>query len=247
MFRIGILFLVFFIFPTVGHAKEITIVGDINEKPRIYIDDSEAKGYLPNILHYIEEKTDLTFQIKLYPWARAYFTAKKGHAAIIGISKTPERLKIFDYTIPVYFEDILVISTIKNPVNYNRIEDLYGKTVGITRGAVYSDEFEEAKKENKFEVFEGNSPSQRLNLLIYKRIDVAIIGSGQAGFRNALEESKLSANKQSNFIIAGAPLARDPNYIAFPKSMDALSIINKINNAVVEGYATGEIQKRLKY
>ena len=246
MFRRSIQFLAFFILTTAGYAKEITIVGDNNEKPRIYIDDYEAKGYLPNILHYIDEKTDLTFQIKLYPWARAYSTAEKGHVAIIGISKTPERLKIFDYTTPVYFEDILVISTTNNPVNYNRIEDLYGKTVGITRGAVYSDEFEEAKKENKFEVIEDNSPSQRLNLLIYKRIDVAIIGSGQAGFRNALKDSKLPSNKQAMLFTAETPLARDPNYIAFSKSMNALNTINKINDAVIEGYATGEIQKILK-
>ena len=246
MFRISILFLVILILPIIGNTEEITVVGDNNEKPRIYMEASEAKGYLPSILHYIEEKTDIVFQIKLYPWARAYFTAEKESVAIIGISKTPSREKIFDFTIPVYFEDILVISTTNTPINYSQIKDLYGKTIGITRGAKYNDEFETAKNENMFEVIEDNSPSQRLNLLIYKRIDVAIIGSGQAGFRNALKDSNLPSEKKSMLFVADTPLARDPNYIAFPKKMEALNIINKINNAVVEGYASGEIHEKLK-
>ena len=85
----------------------------------------------------------------------------------------------------------------------------------------------------------------RLNLLLYKRIDVAIMGSGMDGFNSAFDASKLNYNLKDQFFISNKPLARDPNYIGFPKSMNATIIIDKINHAIVEGYASGEIQKRL--
>lgn len=245
MFRTITIYLLLSTFSAVVNSENIKVVGDINEKPRIYLENTEPKGHLPTILRYIEENTDLVFDVTLYPWARAYFTAESGKAAIVGLSKTEEREKLFDYTAPIYFENILVISTANNPVRFNGIEDLYGKTIGVARGAVYSPSFEKGRQENLFKVIEDNRPSQRLNLLLYKRIDVAIMGSGINGFNSAFDASGLAPDIKSQFIISNKPLTSDPNYIGFPKSMKASIVIDKINHAVVEGYASGELQKRL--
>lgn len=227
-------------------ARDVEVVGDKNEKPRIYLEETTAKGYLPTILRYIEEKTDLRFNISLYPWARAYLAATKGNAAIIGLSKTAERKEIFDYTIPVYFEDLIVVSRTNNPVEYNAIEDLYGKKVGIVRGGVYGEQFEKARDEEKLTVVEDNSPTQRLLMLIHERVDVALIGSGRAGFNSALEQDKALLGVADRFFIADKPLTRDANYIGFAKSMKAGKIIEDINDAITEGYASGDLQKRIK-
>ncbi len=227
-------------------ARDIKIVGDSNEKPRIYLHETTAMGYLPEVLRYIEEKTDLRFNISLYPWARAYLTATNGGAAIIGLSKTAERKEIFDYTVPVYFEDLIVVSRANNPVEFHSIEDLYGKKVGVVRGGVYGEQFEKARDENKLTVIEDNSPTQRLRILIHERIDVALIGSGKAGFNNALEQDKTLSGRDDLFFVADKPLTRDANYIGFAKSMKASQIIEDINDAITEGYASGELQKRIK-
>ena len=90
-------------------AEDVTIFGNSFKAPKIWKDGSTEKGILVDILKAAEKDLGVYFTVKTFPWKRAYKKALDGEGGITGISKTAERLKLFDYSDPIYFDKVILV------------------------------------------------------------------------------------------------------------------------------------------
>lgn len=239
-----ILFIVFLVGSSV-FAESVTIFGNDNKPPKNYLENGQPKGILIDIMHYIEKEMGADFNIDLYPWSRSYALATEGKGGIIGLSMTKERLKIFDYSDVMLYNNILMVVKKGDEFTYNSVEDLQGKTLGALRGGKYGDDFERGRN-GIFTLSEDGSGVQRLKKLLAGRIDVAFISPGLAGFERVVNSDSMLLSNKDNFTILSVPFKKDPNYFGIAKSLNMTSFIEKFNAAMEKGYKDGTIPRIIK-
>jgi len=224
------------------HAEAIVVFGNEYKPPKILLKNNVPSGILVDILQSIGKETGQTFDIRLYPWKRALHLAVEGHGGIVSISMTRERLQLFDFSDPIYYDQILLVTKKGKEFHYESMMDLKGKTLGTPYGASYGDEFEAAKNV-VFKIDEDSTSIQRLKKLLAGRIDVALINPGYAALLKTLHDDPELSARASEFAVLEHPFRNDPNYLAFPKSMHMQVFLSKFNQALHNAEKQGVIQK----
>jgi ABC-type amino acid transport substrate-binding protein len=229
---------------SVAFAADLTIFGGDGSPPKMYRKDDANRGILVDILEYANRHMPKDqLQIELYPWARAYQQALTGRGGVVGLSWTHRRDDLFDYSIPLFFDEVVVVVRKGHSFAFKSLGDLKGKRVGMVRGASFGEEFDKALEANLF-IVDGDSGAQsRLNKLVQGRIDCGLFNVGRVGFEEAMRVNKLFASFKDLLVVLPVPLRRDPNYLAFPKEMHMAKWLVQFNEIVKNGYAQGDIQK----
>lgn len=220
------------------------VFGNQDKLPKIGMaEDGTAKGILVDILGYISSEAGIEIDIQLLPWARAYARAKKGDGAIVGLSWTEERSAIFDYSKAVFNDDMVVVVDAERAFEFESIDDLRGKRIGVLLGASFGEEFETAKDQSLFTVAEVVRPEQRLLMLLAGRIDAFLIGPGQAGLTSVLATYPEMAAQADRFVVLPTPFQRDPNYLGFLKGSVSSGLRSRIDEAIERGHREGHFDK----
>lgn len=221
-------------------ACEITVLGNENKFPKVYLEDGEAKGILVDMMRYVSKEVDCDFYYRLSSWKRAYVDMQRGMGIIIGLSKTSERMKTVNYSEAMYSDEILIITHKDNPFVFNDIEDLSGKRIAFSRGASYGDEFDKALNEGWFAAFEDNGDiASRIKLLLYDRIDAALVGPGKTSVYRAINNDQYLKINQNKLHILPKPLKQDFNYIGFTKGSFSDALLHKIDQSILKGRSSG--------
>jgi len=232
---------------TQAQAEEFTFTGNETRPPKVFNDPAgNANGVLVEIMKFVGKETGDKYNFKLFPWARAYDTALKGEMAIIGLSKNTERLALFDYSEePLFYDDLILVVKKGKEFSFENVSDLKGKKIGTARGASYGDIFEKAIKENVFEAVAGNTPSSQLGMLLLDRLDAVLISVGKAGLEEACKDKTVPTlqSKKDQLVILPKPFNRDPNYVAFAKTMGKKEYLNKIDQVLKKANKSGELNK----
>ncbi len=224
-------------------CQEIVILGNDYKIPKIYNDNGNPKGILIDILGYAEKKLDCRFTIRLYPWARAYLLATQGKGGIIGLSKTNERLKIFDYSDVVYHDEVILVVLKGKEFPFDKIEDLRGKKLGIGLAGSFGEEFEEAKRSGLFHAVKDYGPVERLHKLLMGGINAALISPGRIAFSQTLKKDEDLLKAKEKFAILPKPFSQDPNFLGFSKDLKMQPFLKQFNQALKECHESGEIDK----
>lgn len=164
----------------------IEVFSDDDYRPVSYLENGAPKGFLIDVIHYAEKTTGTPLKLTLFPWRRAYVGATQGRAGIIGLSRTPERELIFDFSDPIYEDDINIIVRTDRVFPHKALADLRGRIIGAQLGASYGAEIDAAEKNHQITLERDTSHTNRLLKLLYGRIDCALIGRGQVGFEEVL-------------------------------------------------------------
>jgi polar amino acid transport system substrate-binding protein len=225
-------------------SADITVFGGDSSSPKMFMQEGKPRGILIDILKFADQELhDDSFKIELYPWARAYRYATSGVGGIVGLSWTLERAALFDYSDPVYVDDVVIVVRKGKEFGFKDMADLRGKRVGLGRGGSYGEAFEKAREAGVFAVDGDGGPVERLNKLVLDRIDCALFNAGKAGFEETLRSDKALDAMRSAFVVLPVPLRSDPNYLAFPKNMQMKPWLNDFNQIIKKGYGRGDIQK----
>ena len=112
--------------------------------------DSEGKQIALNpklmeILAYFERQTGFKFEPIILPWKRAQSETLEGKGIIYGFSRSSERLKVYDFSLPVITERVWGITYGRPKPNYRKAEDLRNKIVSTGRGFSHGMEFDQAR------------------------------------------------------------------------------------------------------
>lgn len=231
-----------------AHTEEIRITGNEARAPKVFNDqDGVAQGILIEIMRYVQRETGYNFTYTLYPWARAYKSAVNGEAGIIGLSMSKERQAIFDYANePLFYDELVLVVKAGKEFPFSAIGDLQGKSIGVCRGCSYGEEYERAVRDKVFEPVQGDSPTTQLAMLLVDRLDAVLIPVGRAGLEEALRGKTAGVDllkQRDKFVILPKPFARDPNYLAFAKSMGQKKLLMQVDRVLKKGHESGAIQK----
>lgn len=214
-------------------AETLLIFGDDAYAPVLYQRPGGVpEGVLVQTLRRAERITGDHYDLQLMPWKRAYELARRGDGGLIGVSYTQERAAIFDYSHPMYDDDIRIVTLKGREFTFGEIGDLKGKLLGGVRGASYGEQVDSAIAAGLIRVDRDIGQVSRLRKVLAGRLDAALIGNGQAGLEAVIvSHPELLANRD-RFSVLGKPLARDPLHLAFPKQLGKTEALARFNDAL---------------
>lgn len=226
-----------------SQAETLVVLGDHAYAPVIYSQNGKPAGLLSAILERAASLTGDRYELRLFPWKRAYELAARGDGGVVGVSFNQERAKSFDFSRPIYDDDIHIVTLKTKTFPYAKLEDLKGKTIGGINGASYGDGVDKAIASGLFEVDRDVGQAGRLRKLLAGRLAAAFIGNGLAGFNSVIASDEELRNNRSQFVVLPTPLTRDPLHLAFPKSMNKREALNRFDAALEKLKQSGELQR----
>ncbi len=215
-------------------AEKLTIYGDDSYLPVIYADKVKARpaGFLVDLLKRAEAYSGDEYEVEVMPWKRAYEMARRGQAGLIGVSRTSERAALFDFSRPVYNDDIHLVVLKGKEFPFTQLSDLRGKLVGGVNGASYGDVVDKAINEGLFKMDRDVGQTSRLRKLLIGRLDAALIGNGVAGFEQVLASHPELVVHRDELVLLPVPVTRDPLHLAFAKDMNKSAAIARFDAAI---------------
>lgn len=190
------------------------------------------------VVDLLAQETGLNLVIRAYPWRHAQVMAEH---VLYGAASTPERLRVFKFTKPVYDANQWLVSSAQAPLQFHRWEDLRDKVISIGVGGKYGPEFE-ARREKLFKIEQDTASTEnRLKMLSTHRVDAVLLDS----FRNP---AQLSASLNCRFpcdhwIVAEKSVGFEPLLIAVPKSDQLSKLLPTLNKAITHLTKNGSMQK----
>lgn len=202
------------------HAiKTRAIFGDDGYPPVVHSQQGRPQGFLVDVLQRSESRLRDRFDIQLMPWKRAYVLALRGQGGLIGVSRNQEREKLFDFSRPVYNDDIRVVVLKGKAFPFRDLEDLHGRRIGGVTGASYGERVDVAIRDGVIVVDRDIGQVSRLRKLLAGRLDAAFIGNGERGLEWLLSSHAELQAQRDQFELLPTPLTSDPLHLAFLKSM----------------------------
>ncbi len=210
-------------------AGAVTIAVDAENPPFMYADaDGKAAGLYPKLLTAVFERMGVPVTVAAYPWKRALEMSEKGEVGVGGIYKNEKRLQIYDYSEPIYAEKILLYTPKGKSFDFNSVDDLQGKQIGILTGWSYGDEFDQAKEAGVFTVQEVSSDKDNLEKLLLGRVDA--VAAIEAGASQIIEEKGYG----DRFEVLPNPLVINDTYLVFSKGVQQLPLLGQFNQTLAE-------------
>ena len=216
-------------------AETLYIVGDDNAKPKNWLDaEGNPKGIIIDLLSEITERTGIKFTLDLAPWNRSFTLSANGKGAIIGFSKNQQRLESWDFSDPMYYDELVIVTSIDKQFEFSNLASLKGKRLAIKRGSSYGDDFEDARKNNLFSVIESTDRAGQMRMLTLDRVDAILLSPGNMALQSVIADNEWLIEHSGQFVILDPPYKKDPNYLGIPKSMNQSHLLPAINQALTD-------------
>ena len=171
------------------------------------------------------------------PFARCLNMMKDGKAdMMVAINKTAQRMQYLDYLEQPFSSKITPVrfyQKLKDKVEINSYNDLYGLTIGVLRGASYFKHFDNDTKLNKVEI---TTHQQLIEMLIKGRID-AFLGRELSIKKRVDEKRYYSKMKVAPFIYT----KKNDFYIAISKKSSKKVNVDQLSHILDNLLADGSI------
>ncbi|MDD0841689.1 substrate-binding periplasmic protein [Pseudomonas sp. Gutcm_11s] len=221
-------------------ARAETLVAIDNANPPfMYQQGDQPMGLYPLILQAVFARLGEPLEIQPMPWKRALLRGASGELGIAGIYKNTERLQRFDYSAPIFEERLLLYVQRERPLRFQRIEDLYGKRIGVIRGWSYTEEFDRAVRGGQIKAEEGSSDDANLRKLASSRLD-AVIAIELAGQR------LLSQPGLEHLEALPQPLSINPTFLVFAKQAAHQELLRRFDQTLQDMRQDGSLQRLIE-
>ncbi|KUM03093.1 transporter substrate-binding domain-containing protein [Chromobacterium subtsugae] len=207
-----------------GEPPGLIVDFDASNPPLMYAGQQGAAGLYPALVAKVCERAGIAVTLRAASWRLALQELGGGSAAAGGIIKTASREKLFDFSQPLFYERVVMASPAKAP-RYRKLEDLYGKRVGVMAGWSYGDAFDLARKQGRLTAFDGDSDEQNLRQLRLGRLDVVL------GIREPLQLA-LRDGGYRDVALSQEALVTNPSYLAINKHAQQEALLTRFNLAL---------------
>ncbi|MFG6490006.1 substrate-binding periplasmic protein [Roseateles sp. BYS78W] len=215
-------------------VKTRAIFGDDGYPPVVYLQQGRPQGFLVDVLRRSEAHLHDRFDIQLMPWKRAYVLALRGQGGLIGVSRNQERETLFDFSRPVYNDDIRVVVLKGKAFPFRDLKDLQGRRIGGVSGASYGEQVDAAIRDGVILVDRDIGQVSRLRKLLAGHLDAAFIGNGELGLGWLMSSNAELRLHRDEFELLPKPLTSDPLHLAFLKSMQEREFLDAFDRATKE-------------
>ncbi|WP_196159214.1 ABC transporter substrate-binding protein [Reinekea sp. G2M2-21] len=225
------------------HADTLAIVGDDKAKPKNWLDSTgQPRGIMIDLLNDVSNRTGIEFTYDLSPWNRAFTLSSNGKGAIIGFSKTAERQQLWDFSEPMYTDELVIVTTKAKTFDFTGLASLTGKRLAIKKGSSYGDDFEIARKNGDIAIVESTDRAGQMRMLELNRVDAVLISPGRVALETVIAENEWLSEHRDDFIILPRAYKKDLNYLGIPKSMGKSYLLRDINKALLDMRKDGTYQ-----
>ncbi len=232
------------------------------EKPDIVLmlasGDAAGTGISPqpalrNTVEFVERGLDVGFEVRRYPWKRLLQNLNNGEGLAFGLSKNSERLQTLRFSEPVYVNYVWLVTRSDTTFPFSSMQDLKGKSLGVSRGSSFGDEFDRQKNILFTAEEDAYGLQNRLNKLLSNRMDAIVFQNRNAdpaqveamlNQRVAQQMPEIRMPPGVTFRVLRKPLLTDSIHFAIRAQNDD-GIIAKINAVILRGKKTGELMKAL--
>lgn len=222
---------------SIAYAEKLDIFVDNSYPPYMYGEgEGDAQGLYPKLLEEVISITGFDSKIVAVPWKRALLYGGAGVAAVGGAYKNEKRLKIYDYSAPLYEEKMVIFVNKEQTFEFNGIDDLAGKTIGVNRGWSYGQTFDDAREAGLFEVNVRADFSENFKMLELGRIDCLILDqlSGESYIEHLGWGDKI--------VSLPTPFSLNNGYLIIPKEMKMTEFLKKFDASLEAMRASGIYQ-----
>ncbi|MBC3871569.1 substrate-binding periplasmic protein [Undibacterium oligocarboniphilum] len=207
------------------------------------------------VIHYFEKALNISFQLRRLPLPRITAELQEGENLAFGLSKNSERQKFMQFSEPVFTDIVWIVVREDSKMEFNNLQDLQGKSVGIVRGVRFGDEIER-QRNLLFRVEEDTSQlSSRLKKLLSGRMDCFLFNSRttfaaevEAELNQYLVNVNMSEinSKPLRIRVLSKPLIADEIHFA-AGLRNHEHLLKSINAAIIKGRKSGELPPLLKH
>lgn len=217
-------------------AQAVTLVAiDHANPPFMYQQDEQPRGLYPRMLQAVFARVGEPLDIRPMPWKRALLRGANAELGIAGIYQNSQRLQIFDYSVPLFEEKLLLYVRQDKPFAFRQLADLHGKNIGVIRGWSYTDAFDQAVRDGLIRTEEGSADEANLRKLASGRLD-AVLVIELAG-QHLIQQPGLD-----NLMALPEPLSINPTYLVFAKRAQQQDLLQRFNRALQDMQADGSLQ-----
>jgi polar amino acid transport system substrate-binding protein len=219
-----------------AQAEVFRVFGAHDGFPKYFEEDGEAKGIVVDISKHCLNQMQVPYQIQLMPWKRAYTMAERSEGGVIGLSISDERLALFDFSEPIFTEQIVLVVRRDRALPYQNITDLKDKLIGATIGTSYGTAYDEAVANGTLTIVGFNDTRSGLGMLQRERIDAILLGSSVDIRRLAESWPGLQPDA---FTTLPVPFKSDSKHMGIAKSLKMGWFLEQFNQCLKNGYDMG--------
>ncbi len=196
--------------------------------------DDRAHGIQVELVKIIFKRAGIPLKLVHRPFKRALESAKKGTIdGLFNFYKIPARLKIFDYSVPVIDNPLVLFVLKDSKLKYKTLKDLKRTKVGVMRGYTYGAKFDSSKL---FTRQPANSHINNYEKLLRGRVGLypcdRLVGMWTLKMMKAQDKVK----------VVGVPLKVMDGHIGFTKGKH-IATVKKINKVISKMKKSGELEK----
>ncbi|ANH69278.1 ABC transporter substrate-binding protein [Mitsuaria sp. 7] len=211
------------------------MAADDREPVRLAISEQTHKPFVLPLLKRIAEAADLQWELLLLPWPRALLGAQLGQHLVFGLSRSPARDKLFAYSHPAFVSRGWLVVPKAKPIRFDKLEDLRGRALCVSRGSTYGAAFEEARHQQLFRVESGgNDLGARARMLAVGRCDAMV--ATHRGSAAALER-RLRALRSGQFQVLPRPVVEEGIVFGAAKGSEPASLLPRLDEAIARSRA----------
>jgi len=200
-------------------------------------------GYAVTFLNEISKRTNLSIDMKLFPWKRCLFMAEKGNMdGVMLLTSSEERAGYLEFTRPLMSDNNLAWfkKGLQLKGSWASFEELKPYRIGVTAGFNYGDKFNKAKKRYQLKTDEANDIIANFNKLALERIDIFFVNLAAAN--DALKEFP---ELRAQVTYTDGLFEKVPFYIGFSKQSPAKKYLPDFNKAIDSMIKDGTIERIL--
>lgn len=197
---------------------------------RLAISEQTHKPFILPLLRLIAEAAGLQWQLQLLPWPRALLGAELGQHLTFGLSRNPARDKVFAYSQPVFVSRGWLVVPKARPIVFERLEDLRGLTLCVSRGATYGAAFEDARRRLFRVEHGGNDLEGRARMLVAGRCDAML--ATHRGSAAALERRLRPLRDGAQLQVLPRPLVEEGILFAAAKGSEPALLLPRLDEAI---------------
>ncbi|MFY7865641.1 substrate-binding periplasmic protein [Roseateles sp.] len=206
--------------------------GQVRFRVPIAINEASRRPFVKQMLTLIGEAAQIDWQIQPLPWARAMLSAERGELMAFGVSRTPAREQVFEFSDPIFVNHVWMVVRRDQALEYRSLADLKGRTLCVSRGISYGASFEAARGHLfKVELADGDL-NTRVRMLMAGRCDVMLSSHRSAQpwlFSRLLREQ---TGHSAALSVLPAPLQSDPIHFAVARGHPWLRLLPRLNSAM---------------
>lgn len=218
-----------------AEEKKISLV-TCNWEP-FYGDHIPQQGFITEIVKQALKERGYDLTVTFTDWPKAVKEAKENtYAGILGAYYAKEREEHFIYSLPIYSIKIIFISRKEIPCTYDGdLHNLKGYTIGVSKGYVYSKEFDEATFLSKKEY---SGPEELIEKITEGAVDIVVISSDVAQYLLRTKYQKGASQLKA----LGPSLTEQALYVPISrKNSQAKTIISDFNSGLKTIIESGKV------